>query len=102
MPHYTESKVAPSNRNITVRSSYFKTVNKRVCTNRGEDELDDEDNCGTGNCTLSGDQLKNPGGTLKRRKLCDRQNFEDVSDCFNCYFIIIWHQVVSTMVHSWS
>ncbi|KAF0917118.1 hypothetical protein E2562_016924 [Oryza meyeriana var. granulata] len=77
-PHYAEkSNEASANRNITVRSSYFKTVNKRVYKNQGEDELHDEDNCETGNCTLPGDQLRSSGGILKRRKSSGPQNFED-------------------------
>ncbi|KAL5220510.1 hypothetical protein ABZP36_025223 [Zizania latifolia] len=77
-PHYTEKRnVASAGRNITVRSSYFKTANKRVYTNQGKDEFHDEDNCETGNCTLSGDQPRNPGDILKRRKFNDLQNFED-------------------------
>ncbi|EEE55478.1 hypothetical protein OsJ_03659 [Oryza sativa Japonica Group] len=77
-PRYAEkSNVVSANRNITVRSSYFKTVNKRVCTNQGEDECHDEDNCETGNYTLPGDQQRSSGGILKRRKFSDPQNFED-------------------------
>ncbi|PNT72968.1 hypothetical protein BRADI_2g51637v3 [Brachypodium distachyon] len=76
VPHYAESNVVPTNRTITVRSSYFRK-DKRVYTNQGEDQLDDEDNRETGTCTLSGDQLRNPGGIVKRRKHWDPQNFED-------------------------
>ncbi|CAD6229625.1 unnamed protein product [Miscanthus lutarioriparius] len=71
--HYTESIVASKNNDITARSSYFKTVNKRICTDQ-EDQLDDDYDVGTGN--LSGDQLRK-SGMLKRRKLSGIQNFED-------------------------
>ncbi|KAM0925798.1 hypothetical protein ACQ4PT_003959 [Festuca glaucescens] len=79
VPHYAESTVAPTNRNITVRSSYFKK-DERVYTNQGEDQFDDDDdydNQETGTSTLSGDQLRNTEGITKRRKLLDPQNFED-------------------------
>jgi exonuclease-1 len=72
--HHTESIVASKNNDITVRSSYFKTVNKRICTDQ-EDQLDDDYDVGTGN--LPGDQLRK-SGMLKRRKLSGIQNFEDV------------------------
>jgi len=72
--HHTESIVASKNNDITARSSYFKTVNKRICTDQ-EDQLDDDYDVGTGN--LSGDQLRK-SGMLKRRKLSGIQNFEDV------------------------
>ncbi|KAG8078130.1 hypothetical protein GUJ93_ZPchr0007g3978 [Zizania palustris] len=79
-PHYTEKRnVASAGRNITVRSSFFKTANKRVYTNQGKDEFYDEDNCETDNFTLSGDQPRNPGDVLKRRKFNDLKNFEDES-----------------------
>uniref|UniRef100_A0A0D9V6F7 Exonuclease 1 n=1 Tax=Leersia perrieri TaxID=77586 RepID=A0A0D9V6F7_9ORYZ len=76
-PHYAEKSVVSADRNITVKSSYFKTVNKRVYTNQGEDEFHDEDNCETANCTFPGDQLKSSGDILKRRKFSDPQKFED-------------------------
>lgn len=76
VPHYAESNLAPSNRNIAVRSSYFKK-DERVYTNQGEDQFDDDDNHETGTSTLSGDELRNPEGTTKRRKLWDPQIFED-------------------------
>ncbi|KAI5007328.1 hypothetical protein ZWY2020_050773 [Hordeum vulgare] len=77
MPHYAESNVAPTSRNITARSSYFKK-DKRVFTNQVEEQLDDDDdNTEAGTSTLSGVQPRNPGGVLKRRKLWDPQNFED-------------------------
>jgi hypothetical protein len=99
VPHYTESTVAPTNRNITVRSSYFKK-DERVYTNQGEHQFDDDDNQETGTSTLSGDQLRNPEGITKRRKLWDPQNYEDVSNCF----ISTYHYMAassSTVVHSW-
>lgn len=77
--HYTESTVASTSREITGRSSYFKTVNKRVCKNQ-EDKLADEQDYETDSRTLSGAQLRN-SGMLKRRKLSGLQTFEDVSDC---------------------
>lgn len=67
--HHTKSIVASKNNNITVRSSYFKTVNKRVCTDQEDYDV------GTGN--LSGDQLRK-SGMLKRRKLSGIQDFKDV------------------------
>ncbi|WVZ68618.1 hypothetical protein U9M48_017538 [Paspalum notatum var. saurae] len=70
----TENIAASKNKDITVRSSYFKMVNKRVCPNQ-EDQLHDDD-CDIGTCNLSGDQLRK-SGMLKRRKLSDIQNFED-------------------------
>ncbi|CAM0883367.1 unnamed protein product [Alopecurus aequalis] len=76
LPHYDESTVAPTNRNITVRSSYFKK-DERVYRNQGEKQFDDDDNQETGTSTLSGDQLSYPEGITKRRKLWDPQNFED-------------------------
>jgi hypothetical protein len=82
VPHYAESTVDPTKRNITVRSSYFKK-DERVYTNQGEDQFDDDDdNQETCTSTFSEDQLRNPEGITKRRKLWDPQNFEDVSDCF--------------------
>ncbi|KAG0539643.1 hypothetical protein BDA96_03G339700 [Sorghum bicolor] len=66
--HHTKSIVASKNNNITVRSSYFKTVNKRVCTDQEDYDV------GTGN--LSGDQLRK-SGMLKRRKLSGIQDFKD-------------------------
>jgi hypothetical protein len=99
VPHYAESTVAPTNRNITVRSSYFKK-DERVHTNQGEHQFDDDDNQETGTSTLSGDQLRNPEGITKRRKLWDPQNYEDVSNCF----ISTYHYMAassSTVVHSW-
>ncbi|KAM0894965.1 hypothetical protein ACQ4PT_024127 [Festuca glaucescens] len=77
VPHYAESTVAPTKRNITVRSSYFKK-DERVYTNQGEDQFDDDDdNQETSTSTFSEDQLRNPEGITKRRKLWDPQNFED-------------------------
>ncbi|XP_062223041.1 exonuclease 1-like isoform X2 [Phragmites australis] len=73
--HYTESNVASTDKDITVRNSYFKTVNKGAHTNQ-EDKLDDKEDSETGNHTLSGDQLWN-SGMLKRRKLSGLQSFED-------------------------
>uniref|UniRef100_A0ACD5WJU7 Uncharacterized protein n=1 Tax=Avena sativa TaxID=4498 RepID=A0ACD5WJU7_AVESA len=73
---YAESTVAPTNRNITVRSSYFKK-DERVYTNQGEDQFGDDDNQETGTSTLSGDQMRNPECITKRRKLWDPQNSED-------------------------
>ncbi|PWZ33363.1 Exonuclease 1 [Zea mays] len=70
--HYTESTVASNNNGITV-SSYFKTANKRICTDQG-DQLDDDYDVSTGN--LCGDQLRK-SGMLKRRKLSGIQKFED-------------------------
>lgn len=64
-----------NNKAIPVRSSYFKMVNKRVCTN--QEQLGD-DNYDIGTYKLSGDQLKK-SGMLKRRKLSGIQNFEDVT-----------------------
>ena len=81
LPHYAESTVAPTNRNITVRSSYFKKE-ERVYKSQGEDQFDDDDNQETGTSILSGDQPRNPEGITKRRKIWDPQNFEDVSDCY--------------------
>lgn len=73
--HYTENIVTSKHNDIIVRSSYFKSVNKRVCTDQ-EDPLDDNDyDIGAGN--LSGDQLRK-SGILKRRKLSGIENFEDV------------------------
>uniref|UniRef100_A0A0A9CFQ3 DNA binding / catalytic/ nuclease n=1 Tax=Arundo donax TaxID=35708 RepID=A0A0A9CFQ3_ARUDO len=72
--HYTESNVGSPDRDVSVRSSYFKTVNKRVHINQ-EDKLDEED-CETGNYTLSGEPLKH-SSMLKRRKLSGLQIFED-------------------------
>ncbi|KAL6845251.1 hypothetical protein ACP4OV_024746 [Aristida adscensionis] len=72
---YTENVVASTSRDITGRSSYFKTVNKRVCKNP-EAKLADEHNYETDSRTLSGGQLKN-SGMLKRRKLYGLQSFED-------------------------
>ncbi|KAK3165614.1 hypothetical protein QOZ80_1AG0035490 [Eleusine coracana subsp. coracana] len=66
--------VASTDRGITVRSSYFKAVNKRVHTN--QDQLDNNEDSETGNCTLSGDHLMN-SGMWKRRKFSSLQNFED-------------------------
>ncbi|CAL4947152.1 unnamed protein product [Urochloa decumbens] len=73
---YTEGIVASKNKDI-VRSSYFKTVNKRVCTNQ-EEQLDDEENYHIGTCNLSGDQLRK-SGMLKKRKFSGIQNFKDES-----------------------
>uniref|UniRef100_K3XEN3 Exonuclease 1 n=1 Tax=Setaria italica TaxID=4555 RepID=K3XEN3_SETIT len=73
---YTEGNVASKNK-VIVRSPYFKTVNKRVCTNQ-EDQLDDEEDYDIGTSNLSGDQLMN-SGMLKRRKLSGVQNFKDES-----------------------
>ncbi|KAL6616162.1 hypothetical protein ACP70R_038432 [Stipagrostis hirtigluma subsp. patula] len=72
--HYTESIMTATNRDITGRSSYFKTVNKRACIDQ-EDKLDD-DGYETGNCTFSGGQMRN-SGMLKRRKFSGLQTFED-------------------------
>jgi exonuclease 1 len=68
--------VASTDRGSTVRSSYFKAVNKRVYTN--QDNLDNGGDRETGNCTLSGDILRN-SGISKRRKISTLRNFEDVS-----------------------
>ncbi|KAJ1285660.1 hypothetical protein BS78_03G295000 [Paspalum vaginatum] len=70
---YTENIAASKNKDITVRSSYFKMLNKRVCTNQ-EDQLHD-DGCDIETCNLSGDQLRKSG--MLKRKLADIQNFED-------------------------
>ncbi|XP_062207052.1 exonuclease 1-like isoform X2 [Phragmites australis] len=72
--HYTESNAASTDRDITVRSSYFKKI-KRIHTNQ-EEKLDDKEDCETGNHTFSGGQLRN-SGMLKRRKLSGLHNFED-------------------------
>ncbi|CAO1943380.1 unnamed protein product [Urochloa humidicola] len=73
---YTEGIVASKNKDI-VRSSYFKTVNKRVCTNQ-EDQLNAEEDYDIGTCNLSGDQLWK-SGVLKKRKFSGIQNFKDES-----------------------
>ncbi|OEL27786.1 Exonuclease 1 [Dichanthelium oligosanthes] len=71
---YTEGIVASKDKDIVVRSSYFKAVNKRVCTNQ-DGQLDDED-CDTGTSNLSGDQPRK-SDMLKKRKLSGIQNFKD-------------------------
>ena len=76
---YTEGIVASKNKDV-VRSSYFKTVNKRVSKNQ-EGQLDDEEDYDIDTCNLPEDQLRK-SGMLKRRKISDIQNFKDVSDCF--------------------
>jgi exonuclease 1 len=76
---YTEGIVASKNKDV-VRSSYFKTINKRVSKNQ-EDQLDDEDDYDNDTCNLPRDQLRK-SGMLKRRKISGIQNFKDVSDCF--------------------
>ncbi|CAO1946188.1 unnamed protein product [Urochloa humidicola] len=73
---YTEGIVTSKNKDI-VRSSYFKTVNKRVCTNQ-EDQLNAEEDYDIGTCNLSGDQLRK-SGVLKKRKFSGIQNFKDES-----------------------
>nr|CAB3474441.1 unnamed protein product [Digitaria exilis] len=74
-PH-TEGTTTSKNKDI-VRSSYFKTVNKRVCTNQ-EEQLADEEDYDIGTCNLPGDRLRK-SGMLKRRKFCGIQNFKDDS-----------------------
>jgi hypothetical protein len=88
---YSEGTVASKNKDI-VRSPYFKTVNKRVCTN--QEQLDDEEDHDIGTCNLSGDQLMN-SGMLKRRKFSGVHNFKDVSD----FFSLNHHRVTSTLYH---
>ncbi|RLM91250.1 exonuclease 1 [Panicum miliaceum] len=73
---YTEGIVASKNKDV-VRSSYFKTINKRVSKNQ-EDQLDDEDDYDNDTCNLPGDQLRK-SGMLKRRKISGIQNFKDES-----------------------
>ncbi|KAL5228741.1 hypothetical protein ABZP36_017006 [Zizania latifolia] len=78
-PHYIQKRsVVSADRNITV-GSYFKTANKRVYTNKGKGKIHDGGNCETGNWTLSGDQPRNTGDLLKRRKFSDLESFEDES-----------------------
>ncbi|KAF8663885.1 hypothetical protein HU200_055223 [Digitaria exilis] len=74
-PH-TEGTTTSKNKDI-VRSSYFKTVNKRVSTNQ-EEQLADEEDYDIGTCNLPGDRLRK-SGMLKRRKFCGIQNFKDDS-----------------------
>ncbi|KAG8055204.1 hypothetical protein GUJ93_ZPchr0001g31386 [Zizania palustris] len=79
-PHYIQKRsVDSADRNITVRSSYFKTANKRVYTNKGKGQIHDGGNCETGNCTLSRDQPRNSGDLLKRQKISDVESLEDES-----------------------
>ncbi|RLN24338.1 exonuclease 1 [Panicum miliaceum] len=70
---YTEGIVASKNKDV-VRSSYFKTRNKRVSKNQ-EDQLDDEEDYDIDTCNLPGAQLSK-SGMLKRRKISGIQNFK--------------------------
>jgi hypothetical protein len=83
--YYNKSNVASTDRGSTVRSSYFKAVNKRVYTN--QDNLDNDEDRETGNCTLSGEILRNSSIT-KRRTISSLRNFEDVSiSFFSCHHV---------------